>query len=421
MLLHDIDLTDADLFQRGTPHEAFALLRREAPVHWHAEPGGPGFFAITRHADVRAVSTAPDVFSSERMGTLRMDPPEAVLAMIRNMMLNMDPPKHRRYRALVNKAFTPRMVEGLREQVASTVTRILDDVVERGACEFVEDVAAILPMEIICEMMGVPREDRRRIYEIGNKMVGFEDPELQPDGQAVDIATADATVAFGEMFVYATKLHEIALREPRDNLATALVHAELDGERLSAEDFQWWFQLLLVAGNETTRTVTSNGLCALIANPEQMALLRADPSLVPSAVEEILRVAPPVHAFRRQTTRDTEIRGARIPADSKVMVWYPSANRDEEVFADAQRFDVRRSPNEHLSFGIGEHYCLGANLARLELREIFAGIVARLHDVEHTAPPRRLRSTFINGVKEMRIAFRPGPRVGAPGDAARAR
>ena len=413
MQLTDVDLTDPDRFERGTPHEEFALLRREAPVYFHPERDGPGFFAVTKHADVRAVSTAPEVFSSERMGTLRIDPPEAVLQMIRNMMLNMDPPKHRRYRALVNKAFTPRMVEGLRDQVRRTVTRILDDVIERGECDFVEDVAAILPMEIICEMMGVPPEDRRRIYEIGNKMVGFEDPELQPDGKPVDVANADAAVAFGEMFVYATKLRERALREPKDNLATALLNAELDGERLSAEDFQWWFQLLLVAGNETTRTVTSNGMRDLLANPEQLAALRAEPGLVPTAIEEMLRFDPPVHCFRRQTLRDTEIRGVRIPAGSKVMIWYPSANRDEDVFADPQRFDVRRQPNEHLSFGIGEHYCLGANLARLELREIFAGIVARLHDVEHTAPPRRLRSTFINGVKEMRIAFRPGPRVGS--------
>jgi cholest-4-en-3-one 26-monooxygenase len=215
------------------------------------------------------------------------------------------------------------------------------------------------------------------------------------------------------MFVYATKLRELALRAPSENLATALVRAELDGETLSAEDFQWFFQLLLVAGNETTRTVTSNGLCALVAHPEQFALLRSDRGLVPSAVEETLRFSPPVHAFRRQTLRDTEIRGVPIPADTKVIVWYPSANRDEDVFDDPSRFDVRRQPNDHLSFGIGEHYCLGANLARLELRAIFAGIAARLHDVEHTAPPRRLRSTFINGVKEMPISFRPGPRVGS--------
>ena len=412
MDLCDVDLTDADVFQRGVPHEMFALLRREAPVYWHDERDGPGFFALTKYADVRLVSSQPEVFSSERMGTLRLDPPEPVLRMVRNMMLNMDPPKHRRYRALVSKAFTPRIVQRLQAKVGDMVTRILDGVIERGACDFVDDIAAILPMEVICEMMGVPREDRRDVYAIGNKLVGFEDPELQPDGRPVDIATADAGAAFGEMFAYADKLRDLALRRPSDNLATALVHADLDGETLSAEDFQWFFQLLVVAGNETTRTVTCNGLLDLLANPEQLDAVRAAPTLVPSAVEEMVRFNPPVHAFRRQTTRPTEIRGVPIPANTKVMLWYPSANRDEEVFEDGDRFDVRREPNDHLSFGIGEHYCLGANLARLELREMFAGIVARLYDIQLAAPPRRLRSTFVNGVKEMRITFRPGLPIG---------
>ncbi len=411
MQLKDVNLTDADVFERGVPHEQFALLRREAPVYWHAETNGPGFFAITKHADVRHVSTSPEIFSSERKGTMIVDPPEPMLRMVRNMMLNMDPPKHRRYRALVSKAFTPRMVQGLQGKIARTVTRILDDVIERGRCEFVNDVAAILPMDVICEMMGVPVEDRHEIYAIGNKMVGFEDPELQPDGRPVDFNRVDAATAFSDMFAFATKLRDLALRQPSDNLATALVHAELDGETLSAEDFQWFFQLLLLAGNETTRTVTCNGLLDLLAHPAQLAAVRNDPNLLPSAVEEMIRFNPPVHALRRQTTRATELRGVPIPADTKVVVWYPSANRDEEVFAHANRFDVRREPNEHLSFGIGEHFCLGASLARLELREIFAGIVERLHDMELAAPPRRLRSTFVNGVKEMLVTFRPGLRL----------
>ena len=282
MNLRDIDLTDADVFERGVPHDAFTTLRREAPVYWHEETDGPGFFAITKYADLRQISTNPEIFSSERKATLRMDPPEFVLEMIRNMMLNMDPPKHRRYRGLINKAFTPRMVQNLHGMVTGTVTRIIDDVIERGECDFVEDIAAILPMEVICEMMGVPREDRRQVYLIGNKLVGFEDPELQPDGQVVDVQNADAASAFGEMFAYAHKLREQALADPKDNLASALLHAELDGEKLSAEDFQWWFQLLLVAGNETTRTVTTNGMLDLIAHPDQLARLRQDPSLVPS-------------------------------------------------------------------------------------------------------------------------------------------
>jgi cytochrome P450 len=215
------------------------------------------------------------------------------------------------------------------------------------------------------------------------------------------------------MFFYADKLRERARREPGEDLATGLIHAELDGERLSDADFNFFFLLLLIAGNETTRTVTSNGMVTLIDHPDQLADLRRDPALVPNAIEEILRFAPAVHCFRRQTLAPVEIRGKKIDADQKVMLWYPSANRDEEVFDDPDRFDIRRDLNEHVAFGFGEHFCLGASLARLELHEVFRGILGRLHDIELTAPPRRLRSTFINGVKEMRVRFRPGPRVAA--------
>ena len=408
MQLSDVDLTDPDLFQRGTPHDMFALLRREAPVYLHPEKNGPGFWAITKHADLKTISKRPEVFSSAERGTLRDDPPPDALPLVRNIMLNMDPPRHRQYRNLVNKAFTPRMVNGLLGHVRSVVRGILNGVIERGECDFVEEVAAILPMEVICEMMGVPQEDRRRVYEIGNSMVGFDDPDLQPDGKPREMAPGAAQQAFGEMFVYANKLRDKALAHPSDDLATALLNAELEGEKLSEVDFNYFFLLLLIAGNETTRTVTTNGMIALLENPDQLEAVKRDPSLVDSAVEEILRFAPAVHAFRRQAMSDFEIRDQKIRAGDKVMLWYTSVNRDEEVFHDPQTFDVRRSPNDHLAFGIGEHYCLGANLARMELREIFRGVLAHLHDMEMTAPPRRLRSTFINGVKEMRVRFRPG-------------
>lgn len=411
MRLADVDLTDADLFQRGTPHAMFALLRREAPVYWHPEKDGPGFWAITKYEDLKHVSRNPQLFSSARQGTLREDPPPQDLPYVQAIMLNMDPPQHRQYRALVSRAFTPRIIEGLRPAIRRMVDVILDDVVERGACDFVEDVAARLPLEVICEMMGVPEEDRRRVYEVGNRMVGFDDPDYFEDGQSV--AAKGAQDAFADMFVYATKLREIALAASADNLATALVRAELDGEKLDEADFNFFFLLLLIAGNETTRTVTTNGMLALLEHPEQMEAVRRDPALLPSAIEEILRFAPAVHCFRRQSTAATEIRGRRIEADQKIMLWYPSANRDEDVFPDPDRFDVRRSPNEHVAFGFGEHFCLGANLARLELYEVFRGLLGRLHDVELAAPPRRLRSTFINGVKEMRVTFRPEARRGA--------
>jgi cholest-4-en-3-one 26-monooxygenase len=409
MKLSEIDLTDLDTFEQAVPHEAFALLRREDPVHWHEEQQGPGFWAITRYDDLRRISKNPRLFSSERRGALMREPAEPDLAVIRNIMLNMDPPKHRRYRGLVNKAFTPRMIENLRGSIRQMVKEILNGVIERGECDFVEDVAAHLPLQVICEMMGVPQEDRRRVYEIGNSLVGFDDPEYHEDGTVPEMV--DANAAFAEMFLYAAKLREKALREPADDLATGLVNAELDGEKLSESDFHFFFLLLLIAGNETTRTVTSNGMLTLLDHPDQLAQLRQDPSLLNGAVEEILRFAPAVHNFRRQATRDVEIRGRKVREDDKIVMWYPSANRDEDVFAEPDRFDIRRHPNDHVAFGVGEHFCLGANLARLELREIFRGIVERLHDVELTAPPRRLRSTFINGVKEIPIRFEPGPLV----------
>jgi cholest-4-en-3-one 26-monooxygenase len=408
MKLRDVDLTDPDLFQRGTPHEMFALLRRDSPVYWHEEKRGSGFWAITKHADLKWISKRPELFSSAAQGTLRDDPPAEALPLIRNIMLNMDPPQHRQYRNLINKAFTPRMVNELVPHVREIVKRIINGVIEKGECDFVEEVAAILPMEVICEMMGVPEEDRRRIYEIGNSMVGFDDPELQPDGKLREMTANSAQEAFGQMFVYANKLREKALAHPSNDLATALLTVELDGKKLSELEFSYFFLLLLIAGNETTRTVTTNGMIALLENPEQHALLQRDLSLVDSAVEEILRYAPAVHTFRRQATADVELRDRKIRAGDKVMLWYSSVNRDEEVFTDPNKFDIRRSPNDHLAFGIGEHYCLGANLARMELQEIFRAIATHFHDMEMTARPRRLRSTFINGVKEMRVRFRPG-------------
>jgi cholest-4-en-3-one 26-monooxygenase len=261
-------------------------------------------------------------------------------------------------------------------------------------------------MLVICEMMGVPDEDRRRVYEVGNSMVGFDDPELQPDGQP----RRSGDDAFAEMFMYGAKLREKALSNPGDDLASGLVNVELEGRKLTAEEFNFFFLLLLIAGNETTRTVTTNGMISLLENPSQLRLLKDDPSLVDSAVEEILRYSPAVHSFRRTATRDTEIRGVPIRENDKIILWYPSANRDEEIFEAPDRFDIRRSPNDHVAFGYGEHYCLGANLARMELQEIFREIVTRIDDMERTAKPRRLRSNFINGVKEMRVRFQPGRR-----------
>ena len=409
MQLSDVNLNDLDAFEAGCPHEMFETLRREAPVFFHEEPNGPGYWAITRYEDLKHISRHPKEFSSEQKSAMLREPDPEAIAFMRQILINMDPPRHHLYRSLINKVFTPRMVENLRPRVRQLVKEIVNAVIEKGECDFVEGLAAPLPMLVICEMMGVPEGDRRHIYDIGNKMVGFDDPEYH-DGKTLEMRMEEqeGNQFAAEMFMYAAKLREKALSHPSDDLATALVNAELDGHQLTPEEFNFFFLLLLIAGNETTRTVTTNGMISLLENPDQLRDLKRDLALLDSAVEEILRFSPAVHSFRRQTTVDVEVRGQRIGADQKVVLWYPSANRDEDVFAEPNRFDIRRHPNDHVAFGYGEHYCLGANLARMELQEIFREIVTRIDGMEMTAKPRRLRSNFINGVKEMRVAFEPG-------------
>jgi cholest-4-en-3-one 26-monooxygenase len=284
--------------------------------------------------------------------------------------------------------------------VRERAAKLVDALVEKGEGDFVREIAAELPLQVIAELMGIPEDDRGRIFDLSNRLIGFDDPEFQNTEE-------DARQASLQMFGMAMQLAERYKREPADNLTTTLMNVEVDGEKLSEIEFCSFFLLLLVAGNETTRTVTTNGMKALLDHPEQLRMLANDLSLVPNAVEEFVRFDPAVHHFRRTATQDTEIRGRKIREGDKVVMWYPSANRDEDVFADPDRFDVTRQENEHLAFGIGEHYCLGANLARLELTVIFQEILKRLKNPRLAAPPRRLRSNFINGVKEMRIEFDP--------------
>jgi cholest-4-en-3-one 26-monooxygenase len=402
MKLGDVDLSNPSAFAEGFPHAYFKLLRHEAPVHKNPEPNGPGFWVISKYEDLKAVSRDPATFSSAVAGTNIRDPePDEILG-TRAIMLNMDPPQHVQYRRLVNRGFTPRMVQKIEPHIRELATRIVDAVAPKGACEFVSEVAAELPMQVICEMVGVAEEDRRRIYDLTNLMIGFDDPELQ-------LSPDDGKRAGLEIFMQAAKLADRAKAQPADDLATVLVSADVNGEKLSDLEFNSFFLLLAVAGNETTRTVTSHGMRLLMEHPEQRARLVADPSLIPSAIEEILRCNPPVVYFRRTATRDTHIRGVKIPAGDKVTMWYPSANRDEDVFPDPDRFDVTRSPNEHLSFGVGEHFCLGASLARLELAVIFEELLRRLPDIELAGPIRRLRSNFIDGIKVMPVRFTPRP------------
>ncbi|HMG43447.1 MAG TPA: cytochrome P450 [Acidimicrobiales bacterium] len=402
MELSQVDLLE-DAWAEGVPHEAFTLLRREAPVFRHPEPpeDGPGFWALTRHADVVSVSRDTATFSSERGGTFVDDQTEESLAQLRLSILNMDPPKHNRYRRLVSRGFTPRVVTQLMDAIDSRAKRIVDDVIDRGECEFVEEVAGKLPLEMICEMIGLPEEDWDRMFHLSNRLVGFDDPEFQQSPE-------DGQKAGAEIYAYCDQVASDRRANPRDDLMSVLVHAELDGERLDDLELNLFFVTLVVAGNETTRNLINHSMLGLIDNPGEAERLRQDPSLWATAVDEMLRWGTSIHNFRRTATRATEVHGQPIAEGDKLVMYYMSANRDEDVFADPFRFDVGRTPNDHVTFGGGGvHYCLGANLAKTQIKAIMRQLVDRLTDFEVAGPIPRLRSDFVNGIKSMPLRFSP--------------
>lgn len=404
MRLEEVNLYDLDRWEQAVPHEMFAVLRKQAPVFWHPEPkGGRGFWAITKYADVVHVSKNPRLFSSYRGGTNIFDLPESDLSTTRLLMLNMDPPQHTKYRRLVSQGFSPRRVASLEPHIRELCTRILDHVAPRGECDFVTEVAAELPLQVIAELMGIPHEDRHLVFDWSNRLVGFDDPEFREDPSNME----EGKKVAAEMWAYAHQLAAERKRQPGNDLVSTLLHAEVDGRTLSEMEFDSFFLLLAVAGNETTRNLISGGMLALLEHPDQKEKLLSHPELLPTAVEEMLRWVTPVVCFRRTATADTEIRGQKIREGEKVVIFYISANRDEEVFPHADRFDVARFPNEHIAFGIGEHYCLGANLARLEIRIMFEELLRRMPDMELAGPVRRLRSNFLSGIKSMPVRFRP--------------
>jgi cholest-4-en-3-one 26-monooxygenase len=398
--LADVDLL-ADTWGREVPHGMFELLRREAPVFWHEEPDGPGFWAVTRHQDVVAVSRDPSTFSSEVGGTFITTQDEEVLARMRLSILNMDAPKHNRYRRLVSRAFTPRMIARMSEVIERRARRIVDEVADRGRCDFVEDIAAKLPLEMICEMIGLPEAEWPYVFELSNKLIGFDDPEYRATPEVGEQAAA-------EIFTMCREVAADRRASPKDDLMTALVEAEIEGDRLDEVEVDLFFVTLAVAGNETTRNLINHSGLALIERPEVAEELRSDPSLWPTAVEELLRWGTSIHNFRRTATEDTELRGQPIAKGDKVVLYYLSANHDEDVFERPYELDVRRQPNEHVTFGGGGvHHCLGANLARTEIRAMMQQVVERLPDLELDGEVRRLRSDFVNGIKAMPVRYSP--------------
>jgi cholest-4-en-3-one 26-monooxygenase len=402
----DVDLADPGTFVAGVPHAYFAWLRANDPVRFCEEPDGPGFWAVTRYQDCVVVNRDHERFSSHRRGTMPFEIPEQAVEEQRLMMLNMDPPLHTRYRRLVNKGFTPRTVAELHDRIHAVADDIIDAVIDKGEADFVTDIAAQLPLVVIAELLGVPAAERDRMFSWSNRLVGSEDPEYQLTPEA-------ATEAAMELYGYASALFAKKRLDPHADLMSVLAQVEVEGERLSDLELELFFLLLTIAGNETTRNLISGAMVAFFDHPDQWQQLRADPGLLPGAVEEMLRFVSPVMNFRRQTTRPVELGGRSIGADQKVVFFHVSANRDEAVFEEPQRFEVTRSPNPHMAFGGGgPHFCLGANLARMEIRVMFEHLLDRLPDIEPAGPPERLRSRFINGVKHLPVRFPAGQRRG---------
>jgi cytochrome P450 len=393
-----IDLSDHDAFVGAVPHEAFAALREHDPVHWNPEPEGPGFWAVTRYGDIRAVHRDVGTYSSEIGGTsLEELEPEYIEP--RKSMLDMDPPRHDELRGLIARRFTPRAVGVWEEQVREVTREVLDRALPMGDFDFVAEIASEIPMQVFAEILGVPQDERRVIIEIGDRLLGNADPEyaFPPDDAHRHLPFSSPAAL--EMFEFGRRLAAQRRKDPRNDIITQLAF-----EPLTQQEFDVYFVLLATAGNETTRHTITHGLLGLLEHPDELARLRDDPSLGKSAAEEMLRWATPVHHFRRTAAVDTELAGTEIKAGDKVTTWFVSGNRDETVFEDPYRFDVGRTPNPHMAFGPGGiHHCMGAHLAKMEVRIAFEELLARTDRIELTGPPERLRSNFFNGIKRLPV------------------
>jgi len=398
------DFTDPDLYTTRVPAQELAELRRAAPVWWVAQRRGSagfdddGYWAVTRHADILAISKTPDVYSSsENTALIRFaeGTPRESIEMQRIILLNMDPPDHTKQRGIVSRGFTPRAIGNLRQALTERAQRIVAAALESGTGDFVTDVAMELPLQAISELLGVPQEDRGKIFSWSNRMIGYDERPADDDGM----------VAATEILGYSLAMAEERRACPRDDIVTKLISAEIDGHHLSDDEFGFFVLMLAVAGNETTRNAIAHGMLAFLDHPEQWELLKA--SRPDTAADEIVRWATPITVFQRTATRDTVLGGQAIRAGQRVGLFYRSANFDEEVFSDPGRFDILRDPNPHLGFGgLGTHYCLGANLAKLEIELIFNAIADAMPGIAKAGDPVRLRSGWINGIKSLPVSYR---------------
>ena len=401
-----IDLTDPDVNLAAVPHEEFAALRRTAPVCWIEQPpearagmeGGTGYWAVTRHADVAEVSKRSDVFSSYENGVIIRLPETTVresVELTRVVIINQDAPAHTLTRRIISRGFTPRAVAALEDVMLERAQRIVSDAVAQGGGNFVEQVAAQLPLETIADMLGVPPADRKQLFDWTNAMTASDDPDFAGDPQAASI----------EVLMYAMQLAADRMENPRDDIVTKLVNADLDGRGLTEDEFGFFVIALSVAGNETTRNAISHGMNAFFDHPDQWELWKRER---PDAmVDEVIRWATPVTSFQRTALEDVELAGVQIKAGQRVGLFYASANYDEDVFTDPFTFDITRSPNPHLAFGgHGAHYCIGANLARMEIRMLFDALADLAPDIARTGDATRLRSGWLNGLKRLPVSYR---------------
>lgn len=394
-----INLIDPEYFAaHGHPWDQYEWLRANAPVFWHDEPDGPGFWAITKYDDIRAISRTPKTFSSYETGVMLPDPDPMGLYAQRLMMLNMDPPQHDRFKLLVSRGFTPKNAPLLRPRIEELAREILDAAMQKGSGDFVSEIAGRLPSGLIAELMGMPREDGERLYNLTEIMHTNDDAVAPPE---VKMA------AIGEMLMYGQSVADKKRTAPGDDLATILVNAEVDGDRLTDEEFQWFFLLLVNAGGDTTRNLLAAGLQLLFDHPDQRAKLMSNvDGHLATAIEEMLRFSSPVSHFKRTVMEDTTIRGQHIKAGERVVMFYGSANRDEDVFVNPNTFNITRDPNPHVAFGAGgPHLCLGMHVARVELAVMFRELLSRMPLVQSDGAIERMHSSFIAGIHSMPVKY----------------
>lgn len=402
MDLSDINLLDLDRFAEGPPHDWFAYLRAHAPVYLHPDRSERGFWAVTKFDDIKTVASTPEVFSSSylRGGTVVLGHGgiDTTYQTAPKAMNTLDAPEHLKYRRLTTRAFSARSVDALAPAIRKAAATLIDEALTKDVVDFANDIAAKIPVQAIGELLGIPPEDRYLLEEWTNTLMGSEDPELasSPD----EVAQASA-----QMFAYGNKLKDLRRAEPKDDLMSRLLAAEVDGERLTDEEIAGFFALLVIAGSETSRNVMAHGLIGVLQDPDTYPQLVADPGLARAATEEILRWSPAVYYLGRHATQDFVLNGQEIKAGDRVAMFFASGNRDEDKFDDPDRFDIHRNPKEHLAFGAGPHSCLGSHLARLEITVVFEELAQRVRSVRLVDKPRYLRSNLAGGVKHLPVSF----------------